>query len=467
MIFAADSAGGAGAGAGADADAGAGAGIDAGAGVDADAGADADGSMINVELGSSKSIDIGANRGRDHHQQHFGRGGGTGDAKIGSGGNAVVDGAKSINGSANGGVPKDSNSSSNSSNTKHQTKISSANKQDQHDEPASYSYDSANYQNKSYATTASDSINSYNQSGSAATSNNFNFYDKGYYPLSTIQIFQLYIKFKQGVSVEKWLQENENSLRDLDVDIRRFVTYGLLQGILYRIYAYPMLVEYNSKWLTKCKVYYLEKNDNTGLGLNEKFFSNQNENENSELVEKEIYRIVKDQKFMDMFAQLRYIQPLSLEEIEKRNFHLVEFKTNIFPKPGSNADLGNNNSKMKLNGRGNHYSSYDNYGYGGGSNNTNYNTDARNHPGGNSNSNSNANAQNKISLQKFKNPKYIKLIKGASDNKYYSLISVLTMKKEYLDKIKHFDLICTEFDASKKEVELLLRNFWKYHVVQR
>lgn len=203
-----------------------------------------------------------------------------------------------------------------------------------------------------------------------------NYFDKSYYTLSTIQIFQLYLKFKPGVTVEKWYLENENLLRDLDLDLRRFVAYGLLQGILYRIYSYPMLTEYSSKWLTRCKVYYVETNE-------------------------------KLKKFDEKY----YLTPLD----EKYFSKLTEYKTTIFSKPGTSASIAPNS--------------------------------------------------NKLSLQKFKTDKYIKFIKGES-REVYSLLSILHLKKNYLDKSKHYDHICTEFDIGKREVEHVLKNFWKYRSVQ-
>ncbi|GMM32798.1 nitrogen permease regulating protein [Saccharomycopsis crataegensis] len=354
------------------------------------------------------------------------------------------------------------------------------NKHDGENGQQNYSYESVmNNVKNGYITNSFDSLN---QSGSTTGLN----YSDSKDSLSTIQIFQLYTAFQQGRNVEEWYRKQENLLRGVNIDIRRFITYGLLQGLLYRIYSYPMLVEYNSKWLSRCKVYYILKDQNYIKELNRKFTSvsvdvrNKNtilgdnfstiQQDNSAAraaLQKEIDQALDDEEYMKRFNDSHNIKPVSKKQIIAKKYNLVEFKTTIFPKPGTHRDSAQRRQRKNLD------ATAQNSTVGGGASGSFFNDINSQNNGGSIN---NMNTQgyeysaNKLSLQKFKNPNYIKLISGKSSNgeeEFYSLTSILTMKKHYLDKIKHFDLICTDFEMSRKEVEKVLKCFWKFHVVER
>ena len=57
-------------------------------------------------------------------------------------------------------------------------------------------------------------------------------------PLSTSVILGLYTSFHQGQTVKSWCIEHQASLSG--VDIRRFVTFGVIKGFLYRVHKYPV-----------------------------------------------------------------------------------------------------------------------------------------------------------------------------------------------------------------------------------
>lgn len=63
-------------------------------------------------------------------------------------------------------------------------------------------------------------------------------------PLSFAFIFHLYCSLRQRITLKNWIIENRLSLRG--IDIRRFISFGIIKGFLYRIHRYPFLTENNS-----------------------------------------------------------------------------------------------------------------------------------------------------------------------------------------------------------------------------
>ncbi|CAK9438069.1 uncharacterized protein LODBEIA_P24010 [Lodderomyces beijingensis] len=52
-------------------------------------------------------------------------------------------------------------------------------------------------------------------------------------------LFSLYRSLNQGQTVKEWCIHNNALLRN--VDVRRFINFGILRGIIYRVYSYPIL----------------------------------------------------------------------------------------------------------------------------------------------------------------------------------------------------------------------------------
>jgi hypothetical protein len=57
-------------------------------------------------------------------------------------------------------------------------------------------------------------------------------------PLSSI--FSLYCSLKHGITIKEWIKEFESSSLLVNVDVRRFIIYGILKGYIYRIHRYPI-----------------------------------------------------------------------------------------------------------------------------------------------------------------------------------------------------------------------------------
>lgn len=55
--------------------------------------------------------------------------------------------------------------------------------------------------------------------------------------LSLSVIFSLYCSLRHGVSIKEWIREFDSPVL-IDIDIRRFVIYGVLNGYIYRVHRY-------------------------------------------------------------------------------------------------------------------------------------------------------------------------------------------------------------------------------------
>jgi nitrogen permease regulator 2-like protein len=54
-------------------------------------------------------------------------------------------------------------------------------------------------------------------------------------------LFELYCSLRQGKTLKQWILENRLALAGLDV--RRFISFGVIKGFLYRVHRYPVLIE--------------------------------------------------------------------------------------------------------------------------------------------------------------------------------------------------------------------------------
>lgn len=55
-------------------------------------------------------------------------------------------------------------------------------------------------------------------------------------PIGNTRLVELYLSLRQGLSVKNWCLENKEVLSGIDV--RRFVTFGVVKGFLYRVHKY-------------------------------------------------------------------------------------------------------------------------------------------------------------------------------------------------------------------------------------
>ncbi|KAK6520072.1 Nitrogen permease regulator 2 [Arthrobotrys conoides] len=54
-------------------------------------------------------------------------------------------------------------------------------------------------------------------------------------------ILDLYTSLRQGLTVGEWSLENAERLKD--VDVRRFIQFGIIKGFLYRVHKYPVRID--------------------------------------------------------------------------------------------------------------------------------------------------------------------------------------------------------------------------------
>ncbi|SCU79583.1 LANO_0A06788g1_1 [Lachancea nothofagi CBS 11611] len=65
---------------------------------------------------------------------------------------------------------------------------------------------------------------------------------EGMWPLpSQSCLFDMYRSLSQGQTVKEWYRIHFEKMRSARIDVRRFITFGVIHGLLYRCYSYPVL----------------------------------------------------------------------------------------------------------------------------------------------------------------------------------------------------------------------------------
>lgn len=54
-------------------------------------------------------------------------------------------------------------------------------------------------------------------------------------------LFDLYRTLSQGVTVREWYKLNYQTIKGNNIDVRRFITFGTIKGIIYRCYSFPVM----------------------------------------------------------------------------------------------------------------------------------------------------------------------------------------------------------------------------------
>lgn len=54
-------------------------------------------------------------------------------------------------------------------------------------------------------------------------------------------LFDLYRSLSQGLTLKEWYMQNHKIIRDNRIDVRRFITFGVLRRIIYRCETYPVI----------------------------------------------------------------------------------------------------------------------------------------------------------------------------------------------------------------------------------
>ncbi|KAF8979143.1 Nitrogen permease regulator 2 [Entomortierella lignicola] len=60
---------------------------------------------------------------------------------------------------------------------------------------------------------------------------------------SFAKIFSLYCSLQYGVVIQDWIEQNQ--IADYNIDVRRFISFGVIKGFLYRVHKYPILDYYD------------------------------------------------------------------------------------------------------------------------------------------------------------------------------------------------------------------------------
>ncbi|QLQ82211.1 hypothetical protein HG537_0G04660 [Torulaspora globosa] len=72
-------------------------------------------------------------------------------------------------------------------------------------------------------------------------------------------LFDLYRSLSQGVTVREWYAANCNTIRHNRIDVRRFISFGVMKGLIYRCHSYPII--------KKLEIFDLAKNSSLSAGL--------------------------------------------------------------------------------------------------------------------------------------------------------------------------------------------------------
>ena len=95
--------------------------------------------------------------------------------------------------------------------------------------------------------------------------------DTGRIQISGTQLGELYLSIKQGQSVKSWCMEHADVVSK--IDIRRFITFGVIKGFLYRVHKYAFATSNSktvpSKRLTKANIERSNQTENGGIGLDD------------------------------------------------------------------------------------------------------------------------------------------------------------------------------------------------------
>jgi nitrogen permease regulator 2-like protein len=57
-------------------------------------------------------------------------------------------------------------------------------------------------------------------------------------------LFELYTSLRHGKPLRQWITENKHALGG--IDIRRFISFGVIKGFLYRVHRYPILGDFTN-----------------------------------------------------------------------------------------------------------------------------------------------------------------------------------------------------------------------------
>lgn len=85
---------------------------------------------------------------------------------------------------------------------------------------------------RSASTISSDGLNS--------NSNKFDQQKPYFYPTKST-LFDLYRSLSQGITLENWYMENFNTIKDNHIDIRKFIQFGIIKKLIYKLKSYPIM----------------------------------------------------------------------------------------------------------------------------------------------------------------------------------------------------------------------------------
>ena len=97
-----------------------------------------------------------------------------------------------------------------------------------------------------HSSLASSPISSFYQSrkhseSSLSSNGMFRYSDRYNYLPTRATLFDLYRSLNHSITVKTWFEKNYDVLNSNNIDIRRFIKFGITNGLIYRIYSHPVL----------------------------------------------------------------------------------------------------------------------------------------------------------------------------------------------------------------------------------
>lgn len=54
-------------------------------------------------------------------------------------------------------------------------------------------------------------------------------------------LFDLYRSLSQGVTIREWYKQHYHTIKNNEIDVRRFIKFGVVKGLIYRCYSFPIM----------------------------------------------------------------------------------------------------------------------------------------------------------------------------------------------------------------------------------
>ena len=169
------------------------------------------------------------------------------------------------------------------------------------------------------------------RSESSFSSSNTNEYrvSSRYFPTKAT-LFDLYRSLRQGITLKVWYEENFIIIRKNNIDVRRFIIFGVTKGLIYRCHSFPVLRNYE-KFERLEKLDELRNKKQSKTGKYQKFSSNIFSTSDIKFGEEDSLNSTKKLQKLDMDIADRVLRNVykKLSINDRNEFHSPQMTSNI------------------------------------------------------------------------------------------------------------------------------------------